>query len=69
MIRLFAAIEVPQPIADSLVRYQVGLPGANWRPVGAFHITLRFFGEVSEPVADDIDSALSVVGGPHPNLT
>ena len=69
MIRLFAAIEVPQPIADSLVRYQVGLPGANWRPVVAFHITLRFFGEVSEPVADDIDSALSVVGGPHPNLT
>lgn len=69
MIRLFAAVHVPELIAQGLIRRQAGLPGANWRPREAFHITLRFFGNIPEPVADDIDSALSVVGGPPLDLT
>jgi len=63
MIRLFAAIAVPFEIAEGLVRRQQGLEGARWRPTEAFHITLRFFGEVSEAVADDIDAELNVVSG------
>jgi 2'-5' RNA ligase len=63
MIRLFAAIAIPDEIGEGLVRRQQGLPGARWRPTEAFHITLRFFGEVSESVADDLDAALSVVSG------
>ena len=63
MIRLFAALPVPHDIGEALTRRQQGLPGARWRPVEALHITLRFFGEVSETTAADLDSALSAVGG------
>ncbi|HLY78939.1 MAG TPA: RNA 2',3'-cyclic phosphodiesterase [Caulobacteraceae bacterium] len=63
MIRLFAAIAIPQEIGEGLVRRQQGLPGARWRPTEAFHITLRFIGEVSESVADDLDAELNVVSG------
>src|ERR1700684_4269221 len=63
MIRLFAALTVPHEIAEGVTRRQQGLPGARWRPVEAMHITLRFFGEVSETVAADLDSALAAVSG------
>jgi RNA 2',3'-cyclic 3'-phosphodiesterase len=69
MIRLFAAIAVPFEIAEGLVRTQQGLPGANWRPPEAFHITLRFVGEVSEAVADDLDAELNRVAGAALTLT
>jgi len=61
MIRLFAALHVPYEIAEGLTRRQQGLAGAQWRPTEAFHITLRFFGEVSEPVAADLDDALALI--------
>jgi RNA 2',3'-cyclic 3'-phosphodiesterase len=64
MIRLFAALPVPFDIAEGLVRRQQGLPRARWRPTEALHITLRFFGEVSEPTAADLDSALAGVTVP-----
>lgn len=64
MIRLFAALEVPPDIAETLTRRQQGLPRAQWRPVEALHITLRFFGEVSEPTAADLDAALAGVSVP-----
>lgn len=63
MIRLFAAIAIPAEIGEGLARRQQGLPGANWRPTDAFHVTLRFVGEVSEAVADDLDAELNVVSG------
>lgn len=61
MIRLFAAIAVPEEIGESLTARMHGLEGARWRPLEALHITLRFFGDVQEPVADDIDAELSLV--------
>jgi len=54
MIRLFAAVAVPSELGEGLQARQTGLAGANWRPVEAFHITLRFFGDVREDVADDL---------------
>ncbi|MDO8323189.1 MAG: RNA 2',3'-cyclic phosphodiesterase [Phenylobacterium sp.] len=54
MIRLFAAVAVPSELGEGLQARQNGLGGANWRPVEAFHITLRFFGDVREDVADDL---------------
>ena len=61
MIRLFAAIAIPDEIGQVLTRRQQGLPGARWRPTGAFHITLRFFGEIAESLADDLDAELSTI--------
>ena len=69
MIRLFAAIAIPPEIGERLVRRQQGLPGARWRPTGAFHITLRFFGEIAEHVADDLDAELAAVSGAALTLT
>ncbi len=64
MIRLFAAIEVPEPIGRDLMRLQTGLPRARWRPLEALHITLRFFGEIGERQADDLDAELSRITSP-----
>ena len=61
MIRLFAALPIPPDIAEGLIRRQHGLEGARWRPAEAFHITLRFFGDVREDVAADLDAELSKI--------
>jgi 2'-5' RNA ligase len=61
MIRLFAAVAVPEAISEGLTRRQQGLPGARWRPVEALHITLRFAGEIAETLAADFDAELSTV--------
>jgi 2'-5' RNA ligase len=63
VIRLFAAIAVPGDIAEGLVRRQQGLPGARWRSPEQMHITLRFFGEIPQNVAQDLDAELSRVSG------
>jgi len=64
MIRLFAALPVPYEIAEGLSRRQQGVPRARWRPLDSLHITLRFFGELSEPTAADLDAALAGVASP-----
>ena len=69
MIRLFAAVAVPPDIAEGLTRRQQGLPGARWRPVEALHVTLRFFGEVSEQAANDLDAELGRLHAPPFTLT
>ncbi len=68
MIRLFAALAVPAEIGAGLVQRQFGLPGARWRPAEALHITLRFFGELNEETAADLDEALAEVVGEPLNL-
>ena len=61
MLRLFAALHVPEDIGEALQRRQQGIPGARWRSLEALHVTLRFFGEVREDVADDLDAMLSTI--------
>ncbi|MFI4934436.1 MAG: RNA 2',3'-cyclic phosphodiesterase [Caulobacterales bacterium] len=63
MIRLFAAIAIPEEIAEGLTRSQQGLPGARWRPTEAFHLTLRFMGEIAETAAEDLDAELAAIAG------
>jgi 2'-5' RNA ligase len=60
-IRLFAALAMPDEIAEPLLAQQQGVPGAKWRTREHLHLTLRYFGEVSEPVADDLDAALDEI--------
>ena len=67
MIRLFAAIPIPADAAEALGRLQGGIEGARWRPLETLHITLRFFGQVAEPMAEDLASELErAATGPFP---
>lgn len=63
MIRLFAALPIPDDAAEALQRRQAGLPGARWRAREQLHLTLAFYGEMDERRADDLASELSRVGG------
>ncbi len=63
MIRLFAALPIPQEIGQALARRQTGVEGARGRPLEALHVTLRFFGELREDVARDLDAELAGVRG------
>lgn len=58
MIRLFAALAIPHDIGRALQTRQVGIEGARWRPLEALHVTLRFYGEVRQDVARDLDAEL-----------
>jgi RNA 2',3'-cyclic 3'-phosphodiesterase len=60
-LRLFAALNLPDGIAARLTALMKGVPGAKWRPRENLHLTLRFFGEVAEPLADEIDAELAAV--------
>lgn len=60
-LRLFAALPLPDPIAAHITPLQAGVIGANWRPRESLHVTLRFFGDVPEDVARDLDGALKGV--------
>jgi RNA 2',3'-cyclic 3'-phosphodiesterase len=57
-LRLFAAIALPDEVSERLLALMKGVPGAKWRPRENLHLTLRFFGELTEPVAEDLDTAI-----------
>ena len=63
MLRLFAALAVPEEMGTALRTRQSGIEGARWRPLEALHVTLRFFGELREDVARDLDGELARVRG------
>lgn len=58
MIRLFIGLELPETVKDDLERLMNGLEGARWLKRNQLHLTLRFIGTVSEPVAEDLVAAL-----------
>jgi RNA 2',3'-cyclic 3'-phosphodiesterase len=61
MLRLFAALPLPDVICDAITRTQRGFDGARWSPRENLHITLRFIGDVDERRAEDIDAALGEI--------
>jgi 2'-5' RNA ligase len=61
MIRLFAAIDLPPAIKESLVQRCTGVPGAKWVKPEQMHLTLRFIGEVDQGAFEDIRQALAGV--------
>jgi len=65
-VRTFAALAIPDDVAERLIALQKGVPGARWRPRENLHLTLRFFGETPEPVADDIDAGLGEAADANP---
>jgi RNA 2',3'-cyclic 3'-phosphodiesterase len=63
MIRLFAALAIPPEIGLALAGRQAGVEGARWRPLEALHVTLRFFGDIREDIARDLDAELTTLRG------
>lgn len=63
MIRLFSAISIPPEIGQALQARQSGIDGARWRPLEALHVTLRFFGEIRQDIARDLDAELMSIAG------
>ena len=60
-LRLFVAIDLPEPVTDALERICTGLPGARWTDPLQYHLTLRFVGEVDGLVAQDLDQGLAEI--------
>ncbi|MCW5730146.1 MAG: RNA 2',3'-cyclic phosphodiesterase [Alphaproteobacteria bacterium] len=63
MIRLFAAIALPDEIRASLAPIMAGIPGAKWTRPENLHLTLRFIGNVDGRLFRDIADSLSHVRG------
>lgn len=61
MPRLFAAIELPDEVRETLARLRRPLPGARWIEPENMHITLRFAGDISNDVAEEFASGLSSI--------
>lgn len=59
MPRLFTAIRIPTDIAAQLARFREPLPGARWIEPQNYHLTLRFIGDVTNPVAREFADHLS----------
>jgi len=63
MIRLFVAIPLPEAQRERLRTLCHGVRDARWVAPESLHLTLRFIGEVAEPVAEDVAAALADVRG------
>ena len=64
MIRLFVGIDLPEEIKKQLTGLQKGLPSALWRPDKKMHLTLRFIGNLEEPIAEEVLKELRYVRFP-----
>ncbi len=64
MHRLFAALPVPDHIADRLDPLSVEIYGARWRRREHYHITLCFYGKVDGETAHAIADELENIDSP-----
>ena len=63
-MRLFVALSLPEPGAQSLLLIQGGVPGARWQTREQLHLTLRFIGEVDGRDARALDDVLAAIAAP-----
>ena len=68
-MRLFIGIDRPWELREALTGLTRGLPGARWVPVENLHLTLRFIGEVTPNMAEEVDLALAALRGRRFDLT
>ncbi len=62
-MRLFVAIDLPEPVKERLALLCCGLPGARWVDPDQIHLTLRFIGEVDGGLFLDIRDVLAAIEG------
>jgi RNA 2',3'-cyclic 3'-phosphodiesterase len=60
-MRLFAALAIPDAVAQSIMLIQGGVPGARWQTREQLHLTLRFIGETDGREAAMLDDALGQI--------
>jgi 2'-5' RNA ligase len=58
MPRLFVAVDLPDEIADQVLRLCTGLPAIRWAAPDQLHLTIRFIGEVTHEAFYEIGTAL-----------
>ncbi len=72
-MRLFVAVAVPVCAADELDDAVAPLrqlwPGLRWTGRDAWHLTLAFLGEVTEPACARLRPRLERAAGRHPRLS
>ena len=61
MPRLFAGLEIPAEIGQTLANLRGGLPGARWIDPENYHVTLRFIGDIDGVSANEIADLMSRV--------
>ena len=61
MPRLFSGIELPHDIREALDTISQPLPSTRWVHAENLHITLRFIGDVSHPVAREFAANLASI--------
>ena len=66
---VFAALPIPDPVADEVLPLMDHVPGAHWRPRENLHVTLAFYGELDEPVIEGLDAELACLSAQGFELT
>jgi len=71
-MRLFLALDIPDPIRDRIARFVDGVsgfaPDARWAKPESLHVTLKFIGEQPESTVEQIKQALSTIESPAPEI-
>jgi 2'-5' RNA ligase len=71
-VRLFVAIEIPEPVCREVKRRIAGLrdrlPRARWADPEALHLTLLFLGEVAAERVGELAEALRAAFAPLPPM-
>jgi len=71
-MRLFIALDIDDAIRERITRFVEGVqglaPNARWAKPESLHVTLKFIGEQSEAVAEQIKQALGAVSAPRAEI-
>ena len=60
-LRLFVAIDPPEPVRVALAAQARPIRGITWTPAHQYHLTLRFVGDVAAAQREGIEGALAAV--------
>lgn len=67
-MRIFVALDLPEPLIDALGRLQSRLPGGRLVPPDALHLTLAFLSELTDAEVEAAHDALSGLAAPAIDL-